>query len=69
MEFKMDTPNAFPNGNKEITLRLPLDGSKSHIVLVAKHKGKNAKNWYIDMNRSQALQLAKAIEVIAESLP
>ena len=65
----MDTPNEFKNGNKEITLRLPLDGSKSHIVFATKHKGKNAKNWYIDMNRSQALQLAKALELVAENLP
>ena len=69
MEFKMDTPNELPNGNKEIAVGVRLHGSESYIVLMSKHKGKNAKNRYIDMNRSQALQLAKAIELAAESLP
>ena len=66
----MDTPNRFPNGGQEIVVRVAVlyDG-ESYIVFDVKGRGKNASNQYIDMNRSQALQLAKAIELIAASLP
>ena len=69
MEFKMDTPNQFRNGNMRITVGVTLHGSESYIFLKSKRQSDTAENRYIDMNRSQALQLARAIEVVAESLP
>ena len=59
----------FPNGNKEITVGIAHYGTEPYIFLRSKRKGDTTKNRYIDLNRSQALQLAKAIEFIAESLP
>ena len=69
MEFKMDTPNEFPNGNMRVIVGVELHSGEPYIVLKSKHQGKSTKNRYIDMNRSQALQLARAIELVAESLP
>ena len=67
MTFTMDTINQFPNGTLEITVGVAQHGGESYLYLKSKKRG--GKTRFIDMNRSEALQLARAIEVVAESLP
>ena len=69
MKCTMDTPNQFKNGNMVITVGVTQHDDDAYLYLMSKsHIGKSRKR-FIDMTRSQALQLARAIEVVAESLP
>ena len=68
MKFTMDTPNQFPNGTMEITVGVAQHSGESYLYLKSKKQSGKVRR-VIDMERSQALQLARAIEVVALSLP
>ena len=67
MKITMQHTNQFPNGALDITVGVAQHGGESYLYLMSKKRG--GRRRFIDMNRSEALQLVRAIEIVAESLP